>query len=139
MKNDPKIKRLMTNETFAELGEKRLRSLAPFIDEIEVRSGSTLMREGSFPFELEVIIEGSADIVIGDEKVGEVGPGAILGEMALLQHGARSATVVATSDTKLSVISGRAFSGLMEQFPEIAEAIRAMAAQRAEENARLIE
>jgi CRP-like cAMP-binding protein len=86
-----------------------------------------------------VIISGSADVIIGDEKVGEVGPGAVLGEMALLDRGARSATVVATSDTKLSVISGRAFSSLMDAYPEIAEAIKGMAAARAEENARLID
>lgn len=139
MKNDPKIERLMTSETFAQLGEKRLRALGPYVDEIEVRAGSTLMREGSFPFELEVVISGSADVIIGDEKVGEVGPGAVLGEMALLEHGARSATVVATSDTKLSVISGRAFSSLMDAYPEIAEAIKGMAAARAEENARLMD
>lgn len=139
MKNDPKIERLMTSETFAQLGEKRLRALGPYVDEIEVRSGSTLMREGSFPFELEVIIEGSADVLIAGEKVGEVGPGAVLGEMALLERGARSATVVATSDTKLSVISGRAFSSLMEVYPEIADDIKAMAAARAEENARLMD
>lgn len=129
----------MTSETFAQLGEKRLRALGPYVDEIEVRSGSTLMREGSFPFELEVIIEGSADVLIAGEKVGEVGPGAVLGEMALLERGARSATVVATSDTKLSVISGRAFSSLMEVYPEIADDIKAMAAARAEENARLMD
>lgn len=139
MKNDPKIERLMTSETFAQLGEKRLRALGPYVDEIEVRAGSTLMREGSFPFELEVIISGSADILIGDEKVGEVGPGAVLGEMALLNRAARSATVVATSDTKLSVISGRAFSSLMDTYPEIAEDIKAMAAARADENAKLMD
>lgn len=139
MKNDPKIERLMTSEVFAQMGEKRLRALGPYVDEIEVRSGSTLMREGSFPFELEVIISGSADILIGGEKVGEVGPGAVLGEMALLNKGARSATVVATSDTKLSVISGRAFSGLMDAYPEIAEDIKAMAAARASENAQLMD
>lgn len=103
------------------------------------RSGSALMREGSFPFELEVVIEGSADVLIGGQKVGEVGPGAVLGEMALLDRGARGATVVATSDIKLSVISGRAFSGLMDAYPEIAEDIKAMAAARAEENAKLID
>ena len=139
MRNDPKIERLMTSETFAQLGEKRLRALGPYVDEIEVRAGSTLMREGSFPFELEVIISGSADILIDGEKIGEVGPGAVLGEMALLEKGARSATVVATSDTKLSVISGRAFSGLMESYPEIAQDIKAMAASRAEENAQLMD
>lgn len=139
MKNDPKIERLMTSETFARLGEKKLRALAPYVDEIDVAAGSTLMREGSFPFELEVIIEGSADIVVGDEKVGQVGPGAVLGEMALLNRGARTATVVAATKTKLSVISGKAFSLLLDKYPEMAEEIKTMAAERAEENSRLME
>lgn len=139
MKNDPKIERLMTSETFAQLGEKRLRALAPYVDEIEVKAGSTLMREGSFPFELEVIIDGAADVLIGDDKVGEVGPGAVLGEMALLDKSSRSATVVTTTDAKLSVISGKAFSLLMEKYPEVADEIKAMAAARAQENSRLIE
>ena len=139
MKNDPKIERLMTSDTFAQLGEKRLRALAPYVDEIEVKAGSTLMREGSFPFELEVIIDGAADILVGGTKVGEVGPGAVLGEMALLDRGARSATVVTTADSRLSVISGKAFSLLVDKYPEVAEEIKAMAAARAEENARLME
>ncbi len=139
MKNDPKIERLMTSETFAQLGEKRLRALAPYVDEIEVKAGSTLMREGSFPFELEVIIDGAADVLIGDDKVGEVGPGAVLGEMALLDKSSRSATVVTTTDAKLSVISGKAFSLLMEKYPEVADEIKAMAAARAQENSRLME
>ena len=139
MKNDPKIDRLMTSDTFSRLGEKKLRDLAPYVDEIEVREGSTLMREGSFPFELEVILDGTADILIGGEKVGEVGPGAVLGEMALLNRGARTATVVATSDAKLSVISGKAFSLLMEKYPEIADQIKAMAAARAAENSSMLE
>ncbi len=139
MKNDPKIERLMTSHTFAQLGEKRLRALAPYVDEIEVKAGSTLMREGSFPFELEVIIDGAADVLIGDSKVGEVGPGAVLGEMALLDKGARSATVVTTADSKLSVISGKAFALLMEKYPEVAGEIKAMAAARADENAQLMD
>ena len=139
MKNDPKIERLMTSDTFAQLGEKKLRALAPYVDEIEVKAGSTLMREGSFPFELEVIIDGNADVFIGEEKVGEVGPGAVLGEMALLKKDARSATVVTTTDAKLSVISGKAFSLLMEKYPEVGDQIKAMAAARAKENAQLME
>lgn len=136
---DPKIERLMASQTFAQLGEKRLRSLAPFIDDIEVKAGTTLMSEGSFPYELQVIVEGSADVVIGESKVGEVGPGSVLGEMALLEKGKRSATVVTNTDSKLIVMSGRAFSGLLDKHPEIAEDLRSMAAARAEENSNLSE
>lgn len=136
MSKDPKLDRLRSSETFARLGDRRLKQLAPFTDDIEVPAGTTLMSEGDWPHELEVIVEGAADIVIGGKKVGEVGPGSVLGEMALLARGTRSASVVTTSNAKLIVISGRAFSSLMEKYPEIAEDLQSMASARAEENAR---
>lgn len=111
-----------------------MKALAPFTDDIEVPAGTVLMEQGSLPHELEVIVEGAADIVVAGNKVGAVGPGAVLGEMALLDRTTRSATVVTTSPCKLIVISSRAFAGLMEQFPEVAEDLRSMAAARAAEN-----
>lgn len=50
-----------------------------------------------------------------------MGSGAVLGEIALLNRGFRSASVVTTFDTKLIVISGRAFANLMDKHSEIAE------------------
>lgn len=138
-KIDPKLARLKSSPTFAQLGNRRLKALAPFTDDIEVPAGTVLMEQDSLPHELEVIVEGSADVLVGGTKVGEVGPGAVLGEMALLGRGTRSATVVTTSASKLIVISGRAFEGLMEKYPEIAEDLRAMAAARAGDNALLNE
>ncbi|MEX2278603.1 MAG: cyclic nucleotide-binding domain-containing protein [Acidimicrobiia bacterium] len=134
-KIDPKLARLKSSPTFAQLGNRRLKALAPFTDDIEVPAGTVLMEQDSRPHELEVIVEGSADILVGGKKVGEVGPGAVLGEMALLNRSTRSATVVTTSASKLIVISARAFEGLMEKYPEIAKDLKAMAAARAGENA----
>ena len=134
-KIDPKLARLKSSPTFAQLGNRKLKTLAPFIDDVEVPVGTVLMEQDSLPHELEVIVEGSADVLVDGTKVGEVGPGAVLGEMALLDRGRRSATVVTTSASKLIVISGSAFEGLMEKYPEIAEDLKAMAAARASENA----
>lgn len=134
-KIDPKLARLKASPTFAQLGDRRLKALAPFTDDIQVPAGTVLMEQGSLPHELEVIVEGTADILVAGNKVGEVGPGAVLGEMALLDRAARSATVVTTSASKLIVISGRAFAGLLDKYPEIAEDLRAMAKARAAENA----
>lgn len=133
-KIDPKLARLKSSPTFAQLGNRKLKALAPFIDDVEVPVGTVLMEQDSLPHELEVIVEGSADVLVDGAKVGEVGPGAVLGEMALLDRGTRSATVVTTSASKLIVISGHAFEGLMEKYPEIAEDLEAMAAGRGGEN-----
>ena len=133
-KIDPKLARLKASPTFAHLGDRRLKSLAPFTDEIEVPTGTTLMEQGSLPHELEVVISGTADVLVGGTKVGELGPGDVIGEMALLDRTTRSATVVTTSAAHLIVISSRAFAGLMEKFPGLAEDLRKMAEARARQN-----
>lgn len=133
-KIDPKLARLKASPTFAQLGDRRLKSLAPFTDDIEVPAGTTLMEEGSLPHELEVVVSGTADVLVGGTKVGELGPGDVIGEMALVNRTTRSATVVTTSSAHLIVISSRAFAGLMEKFPALAEDLRKMAESRARQN-----
>jgi CRP/FNR family transcriptional regulator, cyclic AMP receptor protein len=132
---DPKLERLASSPTFAKLGDRKLKSLAPFTDDIEVPAGTTLMREGSVPNELEILVAGHVEISIGGTKVADAGPGSVLGEMALVNRDLRAATVTATEDSHLIVISGRAFAGLVEKHPEIADDLRSLAQRRAEENA----
>lgn len=134
-KIDPKLARLKASPTFAQLGDRKLKALAPFTDDIEVPTGTVLMEQGSLPHELQVIVEGTADIVVGGNTVGEVGPGTVLGEIALLDRVTRSATVVTTSASRLIVITGGAFADLLEKHPQVAEDLRAMAKARAAENA----
>jgi CRP-like cAMP-binding protein len=136
-KRDPKIDRMKTSTTFARLGNRKLRALAQYIDDVEMAAGTKLMTEGSFAYELLVIVEGAADVVVGGQKVGEVGPGAVLGEMALLQKGKRTATVVTSTESKMLVMTGRTFNDLVEKHPEVAAELRSIAEERAASNARL--
>lgn len=138
-KIDPKLERLKSSPMFSHLGNRRLKALAAFADEVEVPAGTVLMEQGSRPHELEVIVEGSADVLVDGTKVGELGSGAVLGEMALLDRGTRSATIVTTSTSRLIVISASAFDDLMKTYPEIAEDLKATAAARAGANALLNE
>jgi CRP-like cAMP-binding protein len=66
-----------------------------------------------------------------------VGPGAVLGEMALLQKGKRTATVVTSTESKMLVMTGRTFNDLVQKHPEVAAELRSIAEERAASNARL--
>jgi CRP/FNR family cyclic AMP-dependent transcriptional regulator len=56
----------------------------------------------------------------GDERILTIlGPGSIVGELAIIDGGPRSATVVAIRDCKLSFISREAFLGGLREYPEI--------------------
>ena len=135
-KLDPKLARLAASPVFAQLGERKLRELSPYTDDVTVPAGTVLMEEGSRPRELEVLVEGSASVILHGKPVKEVGPGDVIAEMALLNRGLRSATVVTTSETKLIVIDGTHFAALMERFPEIADDLRSLAGARSVEDAR---
>jgi CRP/FNR family transcriptional regulator, cyclic AMP receptor protein len=54
-----------------------------------------------------------------------LGPGAIVGELSLLDHGPRTATVVCDTDCELFVIDQRHFSGVMDEVPAIAHKVMA--------------
>ena len=66
--------------------------------------GDTLVREGDEGRDLFLILDGVFSIERSGKPVAEVGPGAILGEQALLGDGKRTATVVATTNARIAVI-----------------------------------
>jgi hypothetical protein len=71
-----------------------------------VKKGQDLTVQGAAGDELFLLLDGVLDVVVGSEAVAEVGPGAILGERALLEGGTRTATLRAL--TKCTVAVARA-------------------------------
>jgi CRP-like cAMP-binding protein len=61
-----------------------------------------------------VILDGEAAVEISGTRVGTLGPGKVVGEMALIDHGPRSATVTALSPMRVLVLSGREFASLLD-------------------------
>lgn len=80
--------------------------------------------EGDQSDSLYVVLSGKVKVFLSDEEGKEVtlnvqGEGEYFGELALLDSAPRSASVVTTEETKLAVISKKAFEGCMEKNPEI--------------------
>ena len=98
--------------------------MARVASEREFASGDTLMSEGDFGYCLFVIEEGSADVLAHGEKVAEVGPGDIVGEVAVLE-GLRTASVVATSLVRAIALFKRDVWSLEREAPEAARRFRA--------------
>ena len=74
--------------------------------------------QGRPGLEAYVILEGTASVTIGGQQVNEVGPGDIVGEMALIDHRPRSATVTATSPMRLLAFDAQRFRRLLDEMPE---------------------
>ncbi|HSO97266.1 MAG TPA: cyclic nucleotide-binding domain-containing protein [Acidimicrobiia bacterium] len=70
-----------------------------------VAAGKTLTEQGTPGGDLFLLLDGILDVVVDGEPVAEVGPGAILGERALLEGGQRTATLRALTKCRVAVAS----------------------------------
>ena len=80
-------------------------------------AGQIVFKEGQPGEVMYVVKEGEVDILVDDELCETVGPGGILGEMALIDDKPRSATAIARSDCKLVPIDEKRFKFLVQQTP----------------------
>ena len=110
---------------FAGLPEADLEAIARIARELEIAEGTSLAAEGDFGHTLFAIESGTADVVIGGEAVRTVGPGELVGEMAVLSSGRRTASVVATSPMRLIALFKRDARALDAKAPAAAERLRA--------------
>src|SRR5262245_38645150 len=80
-------------------------------------AGQRIFMQGEPGDFMYVVKEGEVDILVHDRVVETVGPGGILGEMALIDTKARSATAVAKTDCQLVPIDEKRFTFLVQQTP----------------------
>ena len=81
------------------------------------KSGDTVVTEGEEAKEMFVVRSGKVAIKVHGETVEEVAAGGMFGEMALIDHSPRSATIVAIEDTELVPINERLFVILVQDTP----------------------
>lgn len=118
---------------FAGLSRADLEKVARATNEITVEAGRTLVTEGETGHEAFIIVEGNASVSVSGDEVATIGPGAVFGEMALIERAPRNASVAATSELKVLVLGQREFSGLMDESPEFTRRILASLAHRVRE------
>jgi CRP-like cAMP-binding protein len=110
-----------------------LQKIASAADEIQVPAGHVLVDQGQTGREAFVIVEGSATVRRNGKKVTTLGPGAVVGELSLLDHGPRTATVIADTDTTVLVVDQRHFLAVLDEVPALAHKLLASLASRIRE------
>jgi CRP/FNR family transcriptional regulator, cyclic AMP receptor protein len=118
------VQRLSAIPLFSELSVEELSAVASVAGEREVEQGTKLTIEGDLGHCVYAIEEGTADVSCGGDKIGTVGRGDVVGEVAVLASGRRSATVVATTPMKLLTFFKRDVWRLEQQAPEAAGRLR---------------
>jgi CRP-like cAMP-binding protein len=101
-------------------------------DTVELPAGRHLLDEGRLPHEFFVILEGEVEVLHEDQRLATLGPGDFFGEIALIQHGRRTASVVTSAPTSLAVMSPTSFDAMRRQLPRVAERIDGAIRERME-------
>jgi CRP-like cAMP-binding protein len=118
---------------FAEVPSADLVELAANLEPLRAAEGDVLMRQGDPALSFLVIASGQVEVrhtgSDGRAAVACLSPGLIVGEIALLRHAPRTATVIATEELYGYVGYEQAFQRLLE-IPDIADKLVRTARQR---------
>ncbi len=118
---------------FAGCTKKELERIARSGDEITMTAGSLLVDQGQTGREAFVVLDGQVTVKRNGRKVTTLEPGGIVGELSLLDHGPRTATVVCETDCTLFVIDQRHFLAVLDDVPTLAHKMLASLAGRIRE------
>jgi CRP-like cAMP-binding protein len=127
---DSKVKLIEKVPLFSKLSRKGLEDVAHLADEIDLPAGKVMAKEGDRGREFFVLLEGEAEVTKGAESVNRMGSGDFFGEIALVTHMPRTASVTAIGEVRVLVITERDFTGLLKRSPEISRGIAEALAER---------
>ena len=127
---DAKVELLKGVPLFSKLDKKALEDVAHIADEIDLPAGKEMATEGDRGREFFVLLKGEADVTRGGEKINTMKQGDFFGEIALVTKMPRTATVTATSDVDVLVITERAFDSLLKKSPTIGRGVAEALAER---------
>jgi len=99
-------------------------------DLVTVAAGQPIFRSGDAATVMYVLMQGNVEVLVGDVVVETAVTGALLGEMAMIDHAERNATVIARDECRLLPIDIRRFDFLIQQTPYFARHVMKVMADR---------
>jgi CRP/FNR family cyclic AMP-dependent transcriptional regulator len=105
---------------FADLDDAELARLADRFVERSFKEGDVVVEEGATGTSVFVIVNGNAAVSVGNELKASLGPGDYFGEMAVMDDGTRSASIIAATDLDVCFLTPWEFRPFVEEHPEVA-------------------
>jgi CRP-like cAMP-binding protein len=124
------LEHLRNVSLFQSCSQKDLEKIAKAGDEITMPAGSLIVDQGQTGREAFIVLEGSVSVKRNGKKLGSFGPGTVVGELSLLDHGPRTATVTCDTDCQLLLLDQRHFMAVVDDVPALAHKLLASLAGR---------
>jgi CRP/FNR family cyclic AMP-dependent transcriptional regulator len=123
-------KRLEAVPLFAGLSRRDREQVARWADEIDEPAGHRLVDQGTFAHEFFVLLEGTVEVRKDERHLTDLGPGDFFGEIALVGHDRRTATVTATTPVRAIVMHSREFGAMRGAMPAVCDRIETAIQER---------
>jgi CRP-like cAMP-binding protein len=123
------VDKLHSADPFRACTRAQLHEVERLAERIQVGSGEVLAREGRIGREFFLILSGTVSVTKKGRRVDTLGPGEFFGELAAINPGPRTATVIALSDLDVLIIGPREFAA-MAGIPGIRDALLKTMARR---------
>jgi CRP-like cAMP-binding protein len=127
---DGKVELIKKVPLFSKLSKKELEEVAHIADELDLPKGKLMAEEGDRGREFFVLLEGEADVTKGDKSINTMHEGDFFGEIALVTEMPRTASVTATTDVRVLVVTDRDFRALLKDSPEVGRGVAEALAER---------
>ena len=108
---------------FGSLSQRQLNLVAKHADEVELKAGNVLTKQGEMGLEFLLLVEGSARVERNGKVIARLTSGDFFGEMSLIDGKPRTATVIADTPVTLLAIHRRSFHYLLDSIPGLSRKI----------------
>jgi CRP-like cAMP-binding protein len=125
---------LASVDFFDGFAKPEVEAVAALGERVDVEAGTELIDQGRVGDVCYVIVDGRAAVHIRGEFVTTVGAGTMIGEMALVEHRPRNATVTAETDMTLVSFGTNEFRKLLGKSPTAYDRVTTMLNDRLREN-----
>lgn len=99
-------------------------------DQLSFSAGQVIFSENDTGDLMYVVIDGEVEVTYHGQLIETLGPGGLLGELAIIDHKTRSATATARTDCKLVAINQQRFLFMIEETPFFALEVMKVMAER---------
>lgn len=106
-------------DMFKGLSKKELDLVSKLMSAIRIKAGKEFIKEGASGREAFIIVDGTASVWRHGKLIASVGPGAVIGEMAVIADSPRTASVKAETDMIVEVLNRREFLQLLDETPAL--------------------
>jgi len=131
---DQRVSKLKAVPLFAHCTTKQLQFIITQVEDMDFAAGRVLCREGQSGADFFVLLSGAADVTRKGRKIAKMKPGDFFGEIALVDHGPRTATVTTTEASRCLVLGPSQFQNVLHEDAGIAHSVMKALATRVREN-----